>query len=151
MGLLTSYSSANRVIVTDKTVTYSKNKIYGQWSYASGTTIQTLGSVWEYHRYCNKTYMYVGMDRSTAQTCANAMITKYTRTFKVSEWNSSTGTFTDTSGGSVCMADITIQKKAGHMYDVVVSVREDDCRNKTTSVTPSSLFSTENARDYDEG
>lgn len=66
MGLLTTYGSHNRVILNDKTVTYSKSRIYGEWSYVSGTTIQYIYSCWEYHRYCSKTYMYVGMDRATA-------------------------------------------------------------------------------------
>lgn len=49
------------------------------------------------------------------------------------------------------MADVVIQKRAGQMYDVVVSVREDDSRNRVASVfDPSVLFSTENNRDYDE-
>ncbi len=67
MALLTTYGASNRVIINDKTVTYSKRRIYGGgWSYVSGTVVVTLGSVWEYHRYCVKTYMYVGMDRTTA-------------------------------------------------------------------------------------
>jgi len=76
------------------------------------------------------------------------MITKYTRSMKVSDWAS--GEFTDIDGGSMCMADIVIQKRAGHMYDVVISVREDDSRNRVASYTPSTLFTTENNRDYDE-
>jgi len=78
------------------------------------------------------------------------MITLYTRDFKVSEWDGS-GVFVDKNGGSTCMADISIQKRNGHMYDVVISVREDDSRTRTTSLSPSSLFTTENNRDYEEG
>ena len=92
------------------------------------------------------------MDLTTANSCATAMVTKYTRSFDVSEWNSSgssAGTFTDRNGGSVCMADISVQRREGHMYDVVVSVREDDVKLRTTSNSPSSLFGSENARDYD--
>lgn len=37
------------------------------------------------------------------------------------------------------------------MYDVVVNVREDDAKNRVANWTPSSLFTTENKRDYDEG
>lgn len=47
------------------------------------------------------------------------------------------------------MADISVQRREGHMYDVVVSVREDDVKLRTTSNSPSSLFGSENARDYD--
>ena len=42
--------------------------------------------MWEYHRYCMKTYSYVGMDLATANACAAAMIAKYTRLFYVSVW-----------------------------------------------------------------
>lgn len=80
------------------------------------------------------------------------MITKYTRSFYISEWNSSgqnAGRFTDRLGGSQCMADISIQQRAGHMYDVVVSVREDDARMRTGPTSPDALFGAENMRDYD--
>lgn len=96
--------------------------------------------------------MYVGMDLATAQACAAAMVAKYTRSYTMSEWNtsgSSAGTFTDVSGGSVCMADISVQQEVGCMYSVVVNVREDDVKLRTTSTTPSSLFTTEDNRDYD--
>lgn len=78
------------------------------------------------------------------------MIEKYNRPFNVSEWVGATE-FRDIDGGTIPMADVVIQKRAGHMYDVVISVREDDCRNRMTSYpTPSTLFRNENNRDYDE-
>ena len=153
MGLLTSYGSNNRVVYNDKVVTYSKQRIYGTWTYRPALNIeQTYYWVWEYHRYCSKSYMYVGMDLATAQSCAQAMITKYTRSTKVSDWQAegqNAGTFQDVDGGTVCMADISIQQQVGHMYSVIVNVREDDVRLRTFSTTPSSLFTTENQRDYD--
>lgn len=153
MGLLTSYGANNRVVFNDKVVTYSKQRIYGNWTYLSALNIlTTLYWVWEYHRYCTKSYMYVGMDLATAQSCAAAMITKYTRSIKISEWQDgggNAGTFQDVNGGSICMADICIQQQEGHMYSVIVNVREDDVRLRTYSTDPSSLFSSENQRDYD--
>jgi len=77
------------------------------------------------------------------------MITLYTRSVKTSEWNDA-GSFVDRDGGSTCMADISVQKRSGHIYDVVISVREDDTRIRTSSTSPSSLFTTENNRDYEE-
>lgn len=112
MGLLTSYGANNRVVFNDKVVTYSKQRIYGTWTFRPALNIeQTYYWVWEYHRYCSKSYMYVGMDLATAQSCAQAMITKYTRTTKVSDWQAegqNAGTFQDVDGGTVCMADISI-------------------------------------------
>lgn len=154
MGLLSTYTSANRVVTDDKIVTYSQNLIYGDWTYQSTVAeLITLHSVYEYHRYCSKSYSYVGMDLSTARDCANAMITKYTRSYKISDWQSSgasAGEFVDVNGGSVVMADIAIQKREGQMYDVVINVREDDTRLRSYSTSPASLFTAENTRDYDE-
>ena len=49
------------------------------------------------------------------------------------------------------MADIAVQQREGCMYDVVINVREDDARLRTNvTANPSSLFTTENARDYDD-
>lgn len=152
MGLLTSYGSNNRVVYNDKVVTYSKQRIYGQWSYVMLNVETTRYWVWEYHRYCTKSYMYVGMDLATAQSCAQAMVTKYTRNIEISEWQTeggNAGTFQDVPGGSICMADVCIQQQEGHMYSVIVNVREDDVKLRTFSTTPSTLFSTENQRDYD--
>ena len=109
--LLNTYSSANRVVYNDKVVTYSKQRIYGQWSYVTLNMTTTYYWVWEYHRYCTKSYMYVGMDKATADACAQAMVQKYTRSIKISEWQDgggSAGTFQDVDGGTICMADICI-------------------------------------------
>ena len=90
------------------------------------------------------------MTKEAAEECASDMIEKYTRSFTVSEWDGN-GAFVDISGGTVCMADVSIQKVQGHMYSVVVNVREDDCKLRRNSTTPSALFTVEDRRDYDEG
>lgn len=156
MALLNTWGADNRVVTNDKVVTYSTRLIYGSWSYVSpdapNITV-TINSAYEYHRYCSKSYMYVGMDRATAGACAQAMITKYTRSFSVSEWNSSgqnAGQFTDTGGGSYCMAEVCVQQREGCMYDVLINVREDDTRLRTSITSPEALFAAENNRDYDE-
>lgn len=150
MALLNTYSSANRVVTEDKVVTYSITRLQGEWSYnISPWQDYTYYTAYEYHRYCTKTYYYVGMDRATAGSCAAAMVTKYTRNFENSDWYSD-GTFHDVYGGTICMADICIQQTAGHMYSVVVNVREDDTKIRLTITSPAALFSDENARDYDE-
>ena len=115
----------------------------------SGVSVITIGSAWEYHRYCQKTYQYVEMTKEAAVECASDMIEKYTRRFVVSEWDGN-GAFVDIDGGTVCMADVSIQKMQGHMYSVVVNVREDDCKLRTNSTTPSALFTQEDRRDYDD-
>lgn len=150
MGLLNIYGEDNKVVLNGKVVTYSRSRIYGQWNYTGMPgQITTYDWVWEYHRYCEKSYMYVGMDKATAEACARAMVTKFTRTFKVSDWDAATGSFQDNDGGQVCMAEVAVQQREGHMYDVLVYVREDDGRLRLNSVTPETLFTAENNRDYD--
>lgn len=155
MGLLTTYGAGNRVIEQDLTVTYNKILTHQDYTYIYGVAQEiTIHSEWEYHRYASKQYKYVGMTLAAAQTCAAAMITKYTRSTKYSEWNSTgeaAGTFTTANGGDQLMAQISIVHGDGCMYSVQINVTEDDSRISTSNVTPSSLFSTENSRDYDTG
>lgn len=154
MALLQTYNASNRVIDNDKTVTYSMVRVNGSWVKDTGPLPwqeTTYNWMWEYHRYCQKSYRYVGMDLTTANSCAAAMITKYTRTFYTSQWDTSRGEWADVAGGTKPMAEVTVQKNQGCMYDVIVNVREDDVRMRKTVATPSSLFTNENNRDYDTG
>lgn len=151
MALLSNYSSANLVITEGKTVSYSQTRIYGSWSYTSGTTVTTYTEAWEFHRYCSMSFEYVGMTYSAAMSCAEALVEKYTRSFKLSEWDSSQGVFVSTSGGSVPMASVAVAYDGGNAYSVRVSVREDDTRLKRTAPGEvSSLFSEEDSRSYEE-
>lgn len=157
MALLNTYTSANRVVTNDKVVTYSMTKLNGNWSWFDGVYTHTYYWAWEIHRYCTKNYKYVGLDLATAQACAAAMVTKYTREFKASIYEApgmGQGSFIDYSMGRRCMAEVSINQVAGHMYEVVISVTEDDSRMRTpdqttASTDPASIFTAENARDYD--
>lgn len=153
MGLLTSWG-ANRVIDQDLSIIYSRQRVYQDYTYVYGVAeLITIHSVWEYRRRAAKSYRYVGMDRDTANACAAAMVAKYTRTTKVSDWNSTgehAGTFLDIDGGAIPMAEVAVVHVAGCMYEVLVTVNEDDTRLRVEIVAnPETLFSTENARDYD--
>lgn len=150
--LLTSYGSSNRVITNDKTVSYSMKRVNGKWEYVKSALLTiTYDWMWEFHRYCQKTYSYVGMDLATANACAEAMIAKYTRAFYISSWNGDTGQFEVVYGGSVPMAEVAVQQRAGCMYDVVINVREDDARldKEIPRGGIPSLFTAENNRNYD--
>ena len=154
MGLLTSWGAANRVIDQGLVKTYSRQRVYQDYTYVYGVAeLITIHSVWEYHRRATKSYRYVGMDRDTANACAEAMVAKYTRTTKVSDWNGSgelAGTFSEIDGGNIPMAEIAVVHVAGCMYEVHVTVNEDDMRLRVEIVSnPKTLYSTENARDYD--
>lgn len=152
MALLTTWTAANRVITTEKVVTYSRSKIYGSWKWGDAI-VYTLNEAWEYHRFCSKTYSYVGLTKAAAVSCATAMVAYYTRATKVSYFSDSgntAGSFLVQDGGTVCMADVSPRMTAGGMWQVDISVREDDARIRRESVSPDSLFTTENAREYDE-
>lgn len=156
MGLLTTYSKSNRVVTNGKVLSYSKQYRPGQWSYNETiSTIHTYYQMWECHRYCTKSYMYVGMDLTTAEACAAAAIAYYTRETKSSFWNynsPSDGDFTTIQSGNVLMADVNIQQVEGHMYNVVINVREEDCRyTRNKDDDPATIFAFENLRKYDTG
>lgn len=154
MALIPTYSSGNRVIDTDLSVTYNKRKIYGDWVHTVGAGQDHYYEAWEISRYAKKVYRYVGMDHSTAQSCATAMVSKYTRTQKDSIWDlNNNAEFAESgSGSTILMAEIAIQHDAGTMWSVAVTVNEQDTRlRRTPPPSVSSLFSSENARDYDTG
>lgn len=150
MALITTASSANRVVDSALCVTYARRKVYGSWSYTSGTTVITLASAWEYTRTATKNYRYVGMSESAAADLAAVLVDYYTRSTRISEWNSSTGAFSTTDGGTVPMADVVCQRGDGDMWTVQVSVNEQDARMSTLSTDSfSTIFATENLRTYD--
>ena len=74
MGLINSYSNANKVILTSKDITYSMRMVKGTWqkvSMVGDVVIATYTRMYEYHRYATYSYMYVGMDYATAQRCVS--------------------------------------------------------------------------------
>lgn len=153
MALLQTWGANNRVVTNDKVVTYSSSIITGTWVNVNANVTTTYHQVYEYHRYCTKSYMYVGMDRATAQQCAAAMIQLYTRSYKYSDFQTegADAEFIDKPAGTMCMADISIQQRVACMYDVVINVRENDVKLRTYATSPSYLFSVEDARQYDDG
>lgn len=149
MALLTTCTAENRIVHSGKTVTYSRQKIYGSWVYLSGLTIKTESEAWEYHRYCSLSYSYVGLTKAAAMTEATTLATTYTRATSYSAWDSSTAAFAVKDGGSILMAEITPRQTQGDMWQVDVTVREDDSRRSLANLDPTSFFTVENARTYD--
>ena len=141
MGLMTTWGAENRVIEQGLTITYSMSKV-------SGRTIWWT-KVYEYHRYAQAYYKYVGMDFATATACAQSMIEKYTRPYTTAKWDENSYAYSNQTSGTRCMAGISIQKTQGHMYEVSVSVNEDDSKMSYSPTSADTLFRTENQRDYD--
>lgn len=157
MALRHTASSENRVVTTALSTTYARRKIYGQWSYVDLNITTTYTSAWEYVRRATKTYKYVGLDETTANSTAAALRTYYTRTTKTSEFDTDSssqtfGQFHAIDAGAVPMADVVCQHEDGAMWSVVVSVNEEDTRiSLSPSESVSALFILENARGYDTG
>lgn len=158
MGLFTTYSADNRRIESETQPTYSKKLITGQWTWLTGLSEVTETQAWEFHRLKQKTYRYVGMTKSAADTCAADMVAAYTRDEVTSMWDNvsrgdetteGTGEFHDVSGGSRVMASVTVQHIGGCMYDCVINISEDDTKIRIDGVNnPSVLFAVENQRTY---
>ena len=157
MALLTTWTDNNKVIEQGLTITYSVSKTFGTWTATSSTAssaVEVYTQAWEIRRFAKATFKYVGLDYTSAKSCAQAMATAYTRTTKVSVWDPTGQSmydpeFVDIDGGSVLMADISIQHVEGHMYEVIISIGEEDTRmRRHLPVSVESLFTTENNRTY---
>lgn len=153
MGLLTTATANNRVIDQALTVTYSKSMINGYWESSTGLTVNFWTTAYEYHRYATIQYRYVGMDYDSAMQAANNIRNQYTRSYWISEWQNSgtySGTFRDLYCGKKIQGTVEVVKTVGHMYEIQVSINEDDTRLSLTGIEYFNvMFANENARSYD--
>lgn len=153
MGLLSTATAANRKTERLLTVTYSRSAVKGKWAWVSGNVTSWRDVAYEVHRYASCAYRYVGMDYASALAAAKTIRASYTRAFKGSEWHGSgtyAGTFRDLDMGKRCQASVEVVRTAGHLYDVVVDVSEDDMRmSLQPSGATAALFAAENKRQYD--
>ena len=150
MGLLNTYTSANRVVDTALSVNYARRVVFGNWVETTGTVPTVHSHIWEYTRTATKTFRYVGMDAATAESCAADLRTLFNRSTRVCTWNGATGSFDRDPGGDVPMADIVCQHEAAGMWTVTVSVNEQDAYQSLLATESfATIFSTENARVYD--
>lgn len=147
MSLCTSHSDANVVIEEALTVTYSNSIIQGNWGYTSANVSGYYSTMREIHRYARKSFRYVGMTYAAAKACRDELVTLFTRDFKTSYWNSETmgGGWSDDTGGTVPMADVSLTHDDGDAWSVHVRVSEDDVRFRRVSdgAYPNVLFATE--------
>lgn len=70
------------------------------------------------------------MSKSTAERCQQAMISKYTRNIRFSDFNTNTGDFTEVNGGSILTANIYISpmdsnQKSEGLWACVVEVSDE--------------------------
>ena len=155
MALIATFTrnGSNLVIDSGLVVTYSKSLVSGTWSWESGNMEGEYNYMMEYHRRARMSFRYVGMTKSAAESCKAAMITAYTRSFCASIWDGTTlnGSWSDSSAGSMPMAEVAMSHNEDGSYDVVVNVNEDDSRMRKTSSSASysTLFSSERSRTYE--
>ena len=155
MSLLTSHSATNLVIDQALVVAYATRRVNGSWSQGStmGIDVASYDHMYELTRSARQSFRYVGMTKSAASTCKSAMVAKYTRTQKVSEWDGFNGMWTHVSGGSIPMAEVSMSHNDDGSYDVVVNVNELDTRMSLTGseFAIATLFDGERRREYEGG
>ena len=146
MALLTSYTAANKIILSGKTRRITCGAPSAPIVSATKTedgTIQVSSDVW-YEMICHSTasFAFVGMDLATAKTCRDAMIAKFTRTKSVWEFRTTVNAGTVTigwvqsaTGATVQEAEVNLTHVGGHMYEVTVQV---DCEDVVMTTSPSS-------------
>jgi len=145
-NLFTTWTNANLQIVQGKTmrvtVEQTGNPVITVTVPSSGAEPQFSLDTW-YKQTANFTciYQYVGMDKTTAENCAEAMRTKFTRTkllwFYGVEAKAGGGYklgWTSTSTGTVLDSEIAVVHDAGCMYHVEVHANVTD-ESYTTSAT----------------
>lgn len=148
MALLTSYTAANRIVLSGKTRRITCGAPSAPVVSATKSedgTISVTTDVW-YEMICHSTasFAYVGMDLATAKKCRDAMIAKFTRTKRVWEFKTTVGADKGTvkigwvqssTGATVQEAEVNLTQAGGHMYEVTVQV---DCEDVLMTTTPSS-------------
>lgn len=134
MALKTVYDNTNKVTETGLSVTYRQE--YNSDGY------------WEITRFAKKSYKFIGMDEETAYACAAAKRSQYTRSFSRLQGSGDT---LQSVTVTECPSDIAPQHVEGDVWEVSIAVNEQDVKYSASAVAnPSSLFTTANARNYDE-
>ena len=180
MGLLTTWTDANKVTSQGLAVRYVCEQTYGYDYFNKEYCI--VGAL--YKRVATKRYSYVGLSIDAAKACAETKKKKYTRshtrqsiyTTHYMRWTTTAtnadGSVKSESGMSVpnafvvedvpnveCQADITISNMGGCLWRVNISVNETDTAGIALDPSKdaleqigdfSTLFPTQSAWDYDE-
>lgn len=151
MSLINSATADCRIIEEGRSVTYAKNRVQQSYVKVTGNIEQRIDFVWEYRRFCTADYKYVGLSYDAAITKQNALLTYYKRDVKISDWDKDIGEFFRIDGGKTLMnTQIQVVKTVGHMYELHVSINEEDCIMRTTGEQDATvLFAEENLRQYE--
>ena len=144
MSLKTSFGTFNKDTQTGLCICYSTSE-------ENGLFVVT--------RYASKTYSYVGMTFAAANKCAAAKRAQYLRKHNVASVVVNTDSEASETSYKIrnsevyeSLCSISVVHGDGDSWDVEIQVNEEESRGTDSSSTsPESLFSAENAWDYDEG
>lgn len=112
MALLTGYSSANKVVNSERKPVGNKTMIW----------LNGYGFAWNVETCERQSFEYVGMTKAAADSCAEAMVTDWTVIM--------TDYYVDGSGNlqyttsSRLVADIAVVPQGGLMYKVTVDINK---------------------------
>lgn len=126
MGLFHTYGTENKVLKQPLRTVFERRNITRKTSSVDCAYI-------EYTRIRTQSFSYVGMDLDTAMSCVSAMTKLYQRTWFTWVWDNSNliwrkqTTAEMLSGERICesVADISLVKVGGEMWNVDVNVREE--------------------------
>lgn len=141
-----SAKSINRVLKTDLAIDYAVD-------FVEYTTASGAAATWcRVKRTATKSYSYENLTERGAAYVSNALVAKYTRPYYKLDRRAESAAYPQSAGVTCLMADIVPTHAGGPAWRVDVSLREVDERAAATRpADPASLFTIENARDYDEG
>ena len=138
MALHKTYSDANKYVSNKLSIRYSVDP-------------DDSGKYYRVTRVATMKYKYFGMDEDTANQCAMAKVAQYMRDYS---------RLKAVAGQDVpsvvkvreCKTDIQAVRAEADNWSVEISVNETDVKASATApLDPASLFSDENARNYDGG
>lgn len=124
---LTSYGKDNLVMdAVPLTKILEMDIVDGTWVKKNllGNIEQTWTQMKQYTLSYFMKYRYVGMTLDTARACKNAVKGAWTKTSVYWQWNETDGIWEKKNGPSYNIANISIEKSSGTMYDVVVEVNQ---------------------------
>lgn len=112
MALLTGYSSANKVVLTERKPVVNKTMIW----------LNGYGFAWNVETVERQSFEYVGMTKAAADTCADAMVTDWTVQM-TDFYVDGSGNISSTTSNRL-VADIAVILMGGLMYKVTVDVNK---------------------------
>lgn len=153
MGLLAALTGANMIVESALQVRYSGTCNRQAFSFEDdGEAASYERNIWEFHRYATGAWKWVGLSKEAALNGQKIKVAQYTRRKRVSTIVRQNGApVMDRVNTIECTANIVARQTSGSMWELSLSVNEDDVAYTfSPPQDPSGLFGYENARYYEE-